>query len=325
MKINTQIWTPIALSVLLPGPVYLLDQSDLLHGFQTGSIWLVNSTILLGKWYALDQLWRFNKLTRSIMAILLTIGIFFFGRFIVSSLPFNIYFDSDELPLHAMRAILTTILFLAIQHGTRSQQQITKLEIEQEKIKKENYKAQLRVLQANIGPHFLFNSLNTLRAMIQQNHPSTDQFILSLADFYRKILKNRQSTTLQLEVELDVLRSYLFLMENRNEKGLQTSIHINEALFDHHLPTLALQIVVENCFKHNSMSSNKPLQIVIDHQKEGYIRVWNNLQPRLGEVSQTGLGIAQLSERYILLGSSDGVIVNTTTRYFEIFLKLLQP
>ncbi|MEL7063062.1 MAG: histidine kinase, partial [Bacteroidota bacterium] len=101
------------------------------------------------------------------------------------------------------------ILFLGIQYVLHSQRKSSRLFLEKERLQTENYKSQLQVLQAKIDPHFLFNSLNTLRSMVRQSHENSEQFILSLSDFYRQTLTYNENTQLQLSEELAVLESYI--------------------------------------------------------------------------------------------------------------------
>ena len=91
--------------------------------------------------------------------------------------------------------------------------------------------------------------------MVRQQHTNSEQFVMSLSQFYRQTLKHNEDTTLPLSEEIDVLESYLFLMKSRHGDAVFVSLQIDPALFSLHLPTLALQAVAENCFKHNSMTS----------------------------------------------------------------------
>ncbi|MEL7341707.1 MAG: histidine kinase, partial [Bacteroidota bacterium] len=221
------------------------------------------------------------------------------------------------------RILFSFCLFLIIQYTLRTQSNLSRLQLEKEQIQTENYKAQLKVLHAKIDPHFLFNSLNTLRSMVRQAHPNSEQFILSLSDFYRQTLKYNENTKLRLSEELTVLESYLFLMKNRNEKAVFWNINIDPSLHTASLPTLALQIVVENCFKHNSMTARNPLRIDIHNTDDGYIEVKNNLQPKFGAVESMGYGLHVLGKRYELMGISEGALIEESAEHFCVKLKLI--
>jgi LytS/YehU family sensor histidine kinase len=221
------------------------------------------------------------------------------------------------------RFFIGTILFIAVQYALKTQYRISRLHLEKEQVQTENYKAQLKVLQTQINPHFLFNALNTLRSMVRHQDTNSEQFVMSLAEFYRHALNHYQNNTIQLTEEIDVLKSYVFLMKSRNENAVLVDIEIDEHLYEHHLPTMALQIVVENCFKHNSMSSKKPLVIDITSTNDLYIEVCNNLQPRIDEVESSGHGLEILRKKYELLKIQDGLLIEKTPNEFCVKLKLI--
>lgn len=224
---------------------------------------------------------------------------------------------------NVLRISLPAILFLSIQFALDAQENIAKLRLEKEQLQTENYRAQLKALRSQIDPHFLFNSLNTLRSLVRQQHTNAEPFVMSLADFYRQTLKHNQDTTLPLSKELVVLQSYLFLMKSRNEDAMEVDINIDPEVHTLQIPTLALQLVLENCFKHNSMTTKKPLQIDISNTEDHYIQVRNNLQPKIGDHEPSGFGLDLLRKRYELLNISNGVIVQETADQFLVQVKLI--
>lgn len=319
--INTVL--PIALAVLLPGlSLYTHTETEYLGGQYTFlSNWVVSSIFMYLVWYVLWFLWdiKANPGRWSLIFVMVTLlGVILCGMYF-----FALENEIQIKGLYVIRASLGVILFLAIQYALKTQESISKLLLEKEQIQTENYRAQLKVLQAQIDPHFLFNSLNTLRSMVRQQHSNSEKFILSLSDFYRQTLKHNQNTTLKLSEELTVLESYLFLMKSRNEEAIEVEMRIDEALHGKEIPTLALQVVVENCFKHNSMSSKRPLSIQIGNTKDGYILVRNNIQPKLGEEDSSGYGLSFLKKRYDLMDIQAGVVIQESDEEFSVKLKLI--
>ena len=245
--------------------------------------------ILYFLWYFLWQFWEIRQVNKrwyalGLLGILLLLIFLYFQLFETAT-------DEATIDLSTVKVVPPMVLFLSIQYVLQSQKKVAHLFLEKERLQTENYKSQLQVLQAKIDPHFLFNSLNTLRSMVRQAHVNSEKFILSLSDFYRQTLTYNEDTKLQLSEEIAVLESYLFLMKSRNEEAVRVEMNVDESLHSLFLPTLALQIVAENCFKHNSMTAARPLQIQISSTDEGYIRVKNNLQPKFGEVASTGYGL----------------------------------
>lgn len=291
-------------------------------GIRLLASWTVTSLLLYNLWYLVWYLWELksnfrNSAYRVNLALLLLVVIgfvVFINRFSNEALR-SVYF---------IRFIISASLFAVIQYALRAQGNIAQLRLEKEQIQTENYKVQLKALQTQVDPHFLFNSLNTLRSMVRQQHTHTEQFVISLGGFYRQTLKHNDNTTLQLAKELEVLQSYLFLMKNRNEAAINIDIDIDASVKALHLPTLALQTVVENCFKHNSMSSKMPLHIKISNEKD-YLVVSNNIQPKIGGADISGYGLDLLKKRYGLMNVPRGIIIEQTPIEFRVQLKLIRP
>lgn len=323
-KIN--ILLPIVLSVLLSW-LGLYASSG---GIRPGAMeslgpfwsWFTGSLILYTIWYLLWYMWDLTSGYQKWWSVLLLVALvaLVLGVFYVIVFRNVEAFHGYNIP----RVILPLILFLTIQYALRKQQDVSRLSLEKEQIKKENYKVQLRALRAQIDPHFLFNSLNTLRSMVRQQHANAEQFVMSLSDFYRHTLKHTEAPTLPLSEELSVFESYLFLMKSRNEEAVSTHIKIAPSIYEWHLPTLALQAVVENCFKHNSMSSKKPLHIEIYNTNDNYLVVSNNLQPKIRDKDSSGYGLELLKKRYELLKIPKGIFIEPTAERFTIKLKLIK-
>jgi two-component system LytT family sensor kinase len=285
--------------------------------------WSYTSIALLLLWQLLNTSWRFNPLIKQITFLFTTIPLFFLTiSLIIFALGFkdNIGFESREL----FRMVFLVLIFLTIQYASESQQKIKVLELEKEQLAKESYKAKLQSLRNQMDPHFLFNSLNTLYSMIRQNNVSSEDFVLNLGDFYRSTLNLNDRNTQTLSEELAFLESYLRLMKYRNEKAVIFNMDKVDSKYNlYQLPTLALQNVVENIFKHNALSAKKPIQITIKTTTEGFLEVRNNIQEKLMQPNNSGKGLQLLTERYRLLGIENGVIVSKTATNFEVKLKLV--
>lgn len=317
MKSKIYHLLPIILAVFLPGFGLYASPNSIAKEQYFFIIWLSGSTFLYVLWYVLWYSWEFKlhykKWWYLSLYILLSLA-FWYALYINDNL-FNW--------LAYIRFIVLSLLYLTIQFALKTQQNITKLLLEKEQIQTENYKVQLKSLQAKVDPHFLFNSLNTLRSMVRQSHANSEKFIVSLAQFYRQTLKHDDDSTIKLSEELEVLESYLFVMKSRSGASMQVEVEIEKSLLTFQVPTLALQIVVENCFKHNSMTSKSPLKIEIYDTEDFYIVVKNNLQPKIGKVDSTGYGLNLLQKRYELLNIPQGLIIQETEQQFIVKLKLI--
>lgn len=308
--------------MILPGLSFFANSGqDLSDGLEIFERWLVASVILYLLWYILWYLWDVKTMYKRQRYVL---GMGLAVASVASAFYFLIYRTTVDFGgLVVLRFSIVILLFLTIQYAMRAQNSISKLQLEKEQIQTENYKAQLKALRAKIDPHFLFNSLNTLRTMVRHQNSKSEQFVMSLSDFYRQTLKHNDNAALQFSEELAILQSYLFLMKSRNEEAVEVDIQIDQEVHHHQLPALALQIVVENCFKHNSMTSKMPLHIEIRNTEDFCIEVINNIQPKLGDQNPSGMGLDLLRRRYELMNVNQGVIVEETPDRFSVKLKLI--
>tara|TARA_B100000497_G_C7678865_1_gene410540 strand:+ start:1228 stop:2196 length:969 start_codon:yes stop_codon:yes gene_type:complete len=310
---------PIAITLILPLlgliPEYMQNQISVHLLFVK---WIVGAIFLLIIWYLMKYFNGPQFNFKMWQVFLGTIFVFFFLR----SIPYFLGhpFRWRNLPGSSFAIVLIQI----IQYALKTQENLSKLKVEKEQLISENYKAELKALRAQIDPHFLFNSLNTLRSMVRNQNTNSEQFVMSLSDFYRQTFNNHKVSTISLSEEMSVLESYLFLMKNRNERAIVININIDGEWENTHLPALALQVSVENCFKHNSMTTKSPLIIDITTTSNGYIAVRNNIQPKIGEVEKSGRGIDMLKKRYELMNIEKGVIIDKNSEHFRVQLKLLQ-
>ena len=107
--------------------------------------------------------------------------------------------------------------------------------------------------------------------MVESHDPHAIDFILKLSDFYRYSLENRKQDLIKLSEELQILRAYLFLLKARFEEGIDLSVNINEQHQKSLIPPFTLQLLVENCIKHNVVSADRPLKICLYSEKDSIV------------------------------------------------------
>ncbi|MCZ8214886.1 MAG: histidine kinase [Cyclobacteriaceae bacterium] len=208
--------------------------------------------------------------------------------------------------------IISGFLFLVVYYLNLSE--ITqKSKIENEKLKKENMQARLESLKQQISPHFLFNTLNTLSTLTKET--KVKEYISEISNVYRYLLQYKENDMVTVGEELQFIESYLYILRERFEVGLQVSITISEGTRQTLLPPLALQVLVENAVKHNIVSASRPLSIEIKNENN-FIIVKNNLQQKqsLGNESSRS-GLNNIQERYTLLANKEIVIEKTVTDF----------
>ena len=169
------------------------------------------------------------------------------------------------------------------------------LQIRAERQEKERISSQLIALRNQINPHFLFNCLNTLRAMIPDNDDART-FIQHLSSSYRYMLDHQESNLATLEDELKFVKDYVYLQKVRFGDALSYFIDVSTDRYSKFLPSGALQLLAENTIKHNAASRSQPLQIDI-YCENDYLVVRNNFQPRHDVTDSMGIGQTNLIKR----------------------------
>jgi two-component system, LytTR family, sensor kinase len=190
---------------------------------------------------------------------------------------------------------LTISLFLYLFYQAHMNKMIS---IELEKIRADNLSTQFELLKQQVNPHFLFNSLNTLISMINMQDKKAAHFVVMLSEFYRSTLEKKKQDRVSVREELTVLQAYRFLLEARFEEALVISISIDERHMHSLIPPFTLQILVENCIKHNIVSLEESLYVKV-YSDQSYIIVENNLQPKRSPEPSTGTGLNNIVERYL--------------------------
>lgn len=240
-----------------------------------------------------------------------------------ASLPWmNLNGLSDErrLMIMAFRGLLVGGLEYFISFYLKLVTDNQNSRIENQLLKQENLEARLNLLKQQVNPHFLFNSLSTLRT-IAPDAP-TKKYVMQLASVYRYLLGSEQEHLTALEKELEFTRSYLYILQERFEHGLRVEIEIPETILGLSIPPYSLQILVENAVKHNIVSEDAPLMIRIYLESE-MLCVENNVLPRMSVEESTGKGLNNIKERYRLLSSREIEIIDNNTR-FIVKLPLLK-
>lgn len=209
------------------------------------------------------------------------------------------------------------VLYDAIYYVTRWKQ----ASYEAEKFKKTSLESQLKSLEAQINPHFLFNSLNTLASLVPEDPQKAVEFVHKLSAVYRCILEIKGRPLVTLEEELDCLDNYMFLLETRFGSAIQLKKKLSTTA-DRHILPLGLQMLVENAVKHNVISTKRPLLIEIE-ANDVEVRIKNNLQPKIETEPGTKTGLKNIQDRYELLGDERMRVIKSEQE-FEVILPLLQ-
>jgi LytS/YehU family sensor histidine kinase len=175
-----------------------------------------------------------------------------------------------------------------------------------------------------VNPHFLFNSFNTLISVIEDDKEVAVEYVNKLSDFFRSILSYREKDLIMLSEELALAEDYIFLQQKRYGNAFKVDINISTEIRNTKMvPPLTLQILLENCLKHNTVSIETPLQCDVYIDQDDYLVVRNNMNVRQVKEASTGIGLQNLKNRYrIITGVEISVIEKDG--YFTVRMPLIQ-
>ena len=269
----------------------------------------------------------FHSVVKGILEAFLVVVSSTFLLFIVIVVPFSIVFPDIEVQPGRVRfnfvviAIITLFFYYFVERE-RSKKQLQAQMLRAAQLQKENFEAQLKSLKDQVSPHFLFNSLNVLSSLIQQDTEKAAVFTQRLSDLYRSLLSNSDHQLIPLQKELEVAEAYIYLLKTRFGEAVQFQLDIAPEKKELLLPPGSLQMLLENSIKHNGSTRKKPLLIRIFSEGDSLI-VINNLQPRQEKVDSTGTGLQNIKRRYRYL-SDEEVKVTTDQKEFRVRLPLLK-
>ncbi|SFO53408.1 Histidine kinase [Chitinophaga sp. YR627] len=271
--------------------------------------------------YSRKDIYKGISLTRLMGSLVFGMAVMLLLAFIQQLLISTLSFGPVMLMIE-VRGILINLMFYMFLHLLYQNYHNQRVSIELERSKSDNLGAQYELLKQQINPHFLFNSLNTLKTMIEVNDKQSVDFVLKLSEFYRFTLESRKLDLVHLSEELDIISAYMFLLKARFEEGIRMKNDIPARYYDSMIPPFTLQLLIENCVKHNVVSLEEPLEIRLYAEKD-YIVIENDLQPKM-DPAETSLhvGLNNVHERYIHLLDKD-IVVEETDKIFKVKLPVI--
>ncbi|MEQ9441765.1 MAG: histidine kinase [Cyclobacteriaceae bacterium] len=221
-----------------------------------------------------------------------------------------------------LRLSMATIIFGVIQFGLHTQKERDTLKISNLSLQSESLQAQLEMFKQQINPHFLFNSLNTLIDLIEEDHVEAVEFVRHFSNLYRFVLQSSKKDLILVRDEIDFLDAYWKLLKMRHGAGVELSIHLSEQTLEKLIPPLSLQLLLENAVKYNKISTAHPLQICISDY-EDTVKVRNTLMPKEFQDKREGLGLKNLRHRYqFILGKP--ITIDTDQHIFTVILPIIK-
>lgn len=220
------------------------------------------------------------------------------------------------------RSIIITLIFNLVYLIVIFKSNKRDADLTEERIKKENLLFKYESLRNQIDPHFLFNSFSVLNTLIQTNSKLATEFLNHLSDLYRYVLDNKDNNLISIEKEMHCVNDYLFLMKIRHEDCIESNCNIDKSALKLKVPTMSLQMLIENAIKHNSFSEKKPLTINISSTNNNYIVVNNIINSRRTSKTSAGIGLKNIQKRYEHY-TEQKVIIESKNNNFVVKLPII--
>ncbi len=244
--------------------------------------------------------------------MLIYFGLNFFFRVIVFHQDFDTFIKNEDTGGYVVIVMFSLIISLLIIIGYFFKK-IRTDELHSEQLKTKNEQIKFESLKTQLDPHFLFNNLNVLTALISESPERAENFSIKLSKIYRYVLEQKDSKLVPVQDELKFAEDYLELLKMRFEDNLNYDISIND-ISDARIPPLSLQILLENATKHNAISKQQKLKIHIWKDTENLI-VSNNKNPKKVKQETTKIGLENIKNRYKLLSNQNIKIVDDDNRF----------
>ncbi len=302
-------------------PIYLFDkisgEEALFFGaFITLNVlifWFVNSFLVL----------KYGHL-KSVYLYLISFLIIILSRAIIFTIKPDVFIDSYifEIPMYPIVNVIVinigiwgVIEFMrSIKRTDEMREKITKLSIENLEAKHQSIKKQLQ-------PHFLFNALSTLKALINEDKNVAENYTVQLSEFLRFSFKNQDKNIITVKEELAFAQNYIELQKLRFENKFEFDISIEEAVLLKSVPVFSIQLLIENIFKHNYFTEKNKMEFTIKNDKDS-INVWNK-KTATKSTDKNNTGLKNLNKRYeLIIGKNIQIEDNET--YFSVSLPIIE-
>jgi sensor histidine kinase YesM len=177
-------------------------------------------------------------------------------------------------------------------------------------------------LKSQVNPHFLFNCFNTLSSLISDDKTKAEAFLNELSKVYRYLLRNNEDGLSTLQSEVQFVQSYYRLLQTRHGDAVQLNIEIDKRYDLYLLPSMSLQLLIENVVKHNVVSKSAPLEIDIFTIAGNKLVVNNNLIRRVAKAPSNKVGLENIKAKYLLL-NQPGFQIMEDEKNFTVVLPLI--
>lgn len=283
--------------LLFDWPVYLMSMVF------TCLYWLGNReiTLFIRRRYFFSDREPYRLAVLLVAVVVYSLSIGFLGWMLSALSPEAVNHSKGT----TLGGVLITFFVLSIYEAVWNASKFRNARIEMEQARSAQMQSELNALKAQVNPHFLFNNLNTLSALIAEDESMALGFVDRLSFVYRNLLEVKDKELVTLQSELKFTDAYIYLLKMRFDDALEVQQHFSPEAERRYIVPLALQLVVENAIKHNVASRKAPLHLTLDMRSGDALVVTNNLQPKAVSEPSTGIGMSAILARYRALGVND--------------------
>ncbi|WP_339627619.1 2TM domain-containing protein [uncultured Maribacter sp.] len=265
------------------------------------------------------RLW-FGALGSIALTVLAFAVVRWFTEVVLFGMDFNTFITTEKSEYYIYALVITLIVSLFL-HAFYFYKALQDTKVKEQKIIAGSASAKFDALKNQLDPHFLFNSLNVLTSLIEEDPVQAQKFTTSLSKVYRYVLEQKSKNLISVDEELQFAKTYVRLLKMRFEDSIIFEIPDKALNPEAKIVPLSLQLLLENAVKHNVVTSSKPLHIKI-FEEDGYLYVTNNLQEKQVVKKSSGVGLQNIRQRYAILTKKEMQIFKTA-KEFKVRLPML--
>ncbi|SEK38260.1 Sensor histidine kinase, LytS/YehU family [Maribacter orientalis] len=278
----------------------------------------------ISKIYSWDKQTQKRLWYGALGSIVLTIFAFavvrWFTEVVLFGMDFNKFIATEKAEYYVIALVITLIVSLFL-HAFYFYKALQDTKVKEQKIIAGSASAKFDALKNQLDPHFLFNSLNVLTSLIEEDPIQAQKFTTSLSKVYRYVLEQKSKNLISVDEELQFAKTYVRLLKMRFEDSIIFEIPDKALNPEAKIVPLSLQLLLENAVKHNVVTSSKPLHIKI-YEEDNYLYVTNNLQEKQVVKKSSGVGLQNIRQRYAILTKKEMQIFKTA-KEFKVRLPML--
>lgn len=330
MLLSCAIFIVLQFISFLMGNAVVLDNRLLVYfgytALYTFSLMLVNTFIFrtLDRIFEKDRFSKKRLFVGFMSSFLASVVVIFALRIledvVIEQQPFALFLAEETASSYVISIIIMFFISLSF-YSFFFYKAYQENKVKQQKIIASTANAKFETLKNQIDPHFLFNSLNVLSSLIEENPENAQRFTTSLSKIYRYVLEQKDKELVSVEEELSFARTYMNLLKMRFENSLFYELPELVANPDAKVVPLSLQLLLENTVKHNVVSEQRPLHIRIFIDGD-YLAISNDLQKKEVLNDRQGVGLQNIVSRYGII-THRKVLIETTTASFTVKIPIL--